>query len=84
MAADPFTLVVALDSKGAASGHLYLDYGHSHAFASGQHATRAFEINHTKSHVLRAFAAASVTGTQVRPWSQIGGATLAPSNSAIR
>jgi alpha 1,3-glucosidase len=32
MAADPVTLLIALDAKGEATGDLYLDDGHSFAF----------------------------------------------------
>jgi len=42
MAADPVTLVVALDAAGAAAGDLYLDDGHSYAFRRGEFLHRAF------------------------------------------
>lgn len=37
---DPFTLIVALDKDGKASGDLYLDDGHSFAFKRGQYVHR--------------------------------------------
>jgi hypothetical protein len=40
MAGDPFTLVVALDEYGQASGDLYLDDGSSFAFAQGAYLHR--------------------------------------------
>lgn len=42
MAADPFTLVVALDESGKAEGDLYLDDGHSFAFTKGAYLHRRF------------------------------------------
>lgn len=40
MASDPFTLVVALDWDGKASGDLYVDDGRSYAFKRGQYIHR--------------------------------------------
>lgn len=40
MVNDPFTLVVALDKSGYAVGDLYIDDGHSFAFAQGQYLHR--------------------------------------------
>lgn len=42
MERDPYTLIVALDANGAASGSLYLDDGCSFAFARGEYMHRAF------------------------------------------
>ena len=39
---DPYTLVVALDSKGCAEGELYVDDGKSFAFERGVFAHRHF------------------------------------------
>lgn len=50
---DPLTLLVALDSKGEASGDLYLDDGSTFAYARGVHAHRLFTF---KDGVLRAAA----------------------------
>lgn len=40
MVNDPFTLIVALDEGGKASGDLYLDDGHSFAFTKGAYLHR--------------------------------------------
>ena len=40
---DPYTLLVTLDSKGQASGDLYLDDGSSFAYKRGMYAHRVFE-----------------------------------------
>jgi alpha 1,3-glucosidase len=42
MAADPVTLVIALDANGEAQGDLYLDDGHSFAFQRGHYSYRSF------------------------------------------
>ncbi|KAF8064543.1 PSL5 [Scenedesmus sp. PABB004] len=42
MGSDPFTLVVALDGSGSASGDLYVDDGASFAFAAGHYLHRRF------------------------------------------
>ncbi|KZV89419.1 glycoside hydrolase family 31 protein, partial [Exidia glandulosa HHB12029] len=44
MKRDPFTLTVALDRDGAATGELYLDDGESYDFRSGALVWRAFEF----------------------------------------
>jgi alpha 1,3-glucosidase len=41
---DPFTLQIALDSKGQAAGSLYLDDTHSHKFQNGAFVHRAFHF----------------------------------------
>ncbi|KAJ3326752.1 hypothetical protein HDU76_012674 [Blyttiomyces sp. JEL0837] len=48
---DPFTLVVALDSKGEAKGTLYVDDGHSYAHEKGSYVLTNFEY---KAGVLKA------------------------------
>ena len=40
---DPYTLLVTLDSKGQASGDIYLDDGSSFAYKRGMYAHRLFE-----------------------------------------
>lgn len=42
MAADPLTLVIALDRSGAATGELYTDDGRSYAFQRGAYSYRRF------------------------------------------
>lgn len=44
MKRDPFTLTVALDRDGAATGELYLDDGESYAFRAGALVWRAFDF----------------------------------------
>lgn len=44
MEADPFTLIVALDSKGEAEGELYLDDGRSYDFQDGAYIHRRFRF----------------------------------------
>jgi alpha 1,3-glucosidase len=41
---DPFTLVVALDSKGEAYGRLYLDDGESYEYSRGDYILREFKV----------------------------------------
>jgi mannosyl-oligosaccharide alpha-1,3-glucosidase len=53
---DPFTLVVALDEKGAAKGRLYVDDGSSFAFMSGHYVDADIEfasgtLMYTPKHV---------------------------------
>lgn len=43
-ALDPLTLVISLDRKGAASGDLYMDDGHSFDFDSGKYIHRKFSF----------------------------------------
>ena len=45
MAKDPFTLVVALDADGHATGDLYLDDGHSFEYQRGAYAQRTFSFH---------------------------------------
>lgn len=45
MAKDPFTLWIALDSSGSASGDLYLDDGHSFAYQRGSYLHRQFSFS---------------------------------------
>ncbi|GLI69804.1 hypothetical protein VaNZ11_014505 [Volvox africanus] len=47
-AADPYTLVVALDDKGEASGSLYVDDGRSFAFQQGRYLHRDFTFKSLK------------------------------------
>lgn len=42
---DPFTLVIALDSKGEASGRLYLDDGESFNYEKGDYILREFKVS---------------------------------------
>ncbi|KAG0325813.1 hypothetical protein BG000_001662 [Podila horticola] len=42
---DPFTLVIALDSKGEASGRLYLDDGETFNYKHGDYILREFKVN---------------------------------------
>ena len=44
MAADPITLIIALDAGGAADGELYLDDGHSFAFQRGHYRYRKLQF----------------------------------------
>lgn len=41
---DPFTLVIALDSEGEASGRLYLDDGESFEYTRGDYILREFKV----------------------------------------
>jgi alpha 1,3-glucosidase len=45
MAKDPYTLFVALDSKGEASGELYVDDGHSFDYQKGDYIRRRFSFS---------------------------------------
>jgi len=45
MVKDPYTLFVALDSKGEASGELYIDDGHSFDYQRGQFVRRKFSFS---------------------------------------
>ncbi|GIL86778.1 hypothetical protein Vretimale_15637 [Volvox reticuliferus] len=47
-AADPYTLIVALDEKGEASGSLYVDDGRSFAFQQGRYLHRDFTFKSLK------------------------------------
>jgi len=42
---DPFTLMIALDSKGEASGKIYLDDGESFDYESGDYILREFQVS---------------------------------------
>ena len=59
---DPFTLRVALDKSGAASGTLYLDDGESYAFEQGDFVWRALGAE-TKGKTLR-LASRDVAGVE--------------------
>lgn len=47
---DPFTIVIAVDSKGSASGQLYLDDGRSYDHLKGNFAVREFSISGSTIH----------------------------------
>merc|ERR1712159_683856 len=48
MANDPFTLVVALDSKQQASGELYMDDGHSFDWKKGSYVWRSLDFKNSQ------------------------------------
>jgi alpha 1,3-glucosidase len=48
MVHDPYTLVVALDSKGAARGMLYLDDGRTYRYKEGAFSVRSFTFENNK------------------------------------
>jgi len=50
---DPYTLVVALDSAGRASGSLYVDDGDGYAFQTGHYVHRTLEFNQNTSRRAR-------------------------------
>lgn len=48
MAHDPYTLLVAPDSAGSASGELYIDDGESHGFEDGEFIWRSLSLSHSR------------------------------------
>lgn len=59
---DPFTLQIAVDSKGTASGNLYHDDTHSHKFQNGAYLHRQFTLEGNKLKATR-YTQASVYTT---------------------
>jgi alpha 1,3-glucosidase len=65
MAADPYTLVVALDLKGAAKGRLYVDDGASFEFQHGSYAWREFSFENNQFQAKNVATASNVVGSAV-------------------
>ncbi len=77
MARDPITLVVSLDSSGAATGELYLDDGSSFEYQQGAYAHRTFSFS---KHMFSSRAAASTPVVAGGAPPRKGGAFSMPNN----
>eukprot|EP00047_Mylnosiga_fluctuans_P004388 m.234252 g.234252 ORF g.234252 m.234252 type:complete len:895 (-) comp12637_c0_seq1:37-2721(-) len=65
---DPFTLQVALDSKGAAAGSLFIDDYHSFGYASGKYMALQFTVTRKGSAYIFAASHVGPAGFQTKEW----------------
>eukprot|EP00823_Brevimastigomonas_motovehiculus_P004323 TRINITY_DN2831_c0_g1_i2.p1 TRINITY_DN2831_c0_g1~~TRINITY_DN2831_c0_g1_i2.p1 ORF type:complete len:547 (+),score=151.59 TRINITY_DN2831_c0_g1_i2:1379-3019(+) len=90
MSTDPFTLQIALDQQGSASGDVYVDDGHSFAFLAGAFVWRQFVVTSAPSELVltasafRGFASSASSSTALATLSTaITGASSASSTGTI-